>query len=97
MAVSVASAKPTRLFRFFVWNDMHIRADVPNGIAHITPAGTGGYPADFASVEVYPDRIEVRMHPVPERLLDRRGNIHGTPRHKQDYIDTDHPTHERYL
>jgi hypothetical protein len=68
-----------------------------NRIAHITPAGTGGYPADFASVEVYSDRIEVRMHPAPKRLLDSKGNIHGTPRHKQDYTDADHPTHERYL
>jgi len=37
------------------------------------------------------------MHPAPERLLDKKGNIHGIPRHKQDYIDADHPTHERYL
>jgi hypothetical protein len=68
-----------------------------NGIAHIVPAGTAGYPADFASVDVYPDKITVRMHRAPQALLDKKGNIHGTPRHKQDYTDADHPTHERYL
>ena len=40
------NATPSQQTRVFAWNDMDIRAGVPNGIAHITPAGTGGYPAD---------------------------------------------------
>ncbi len=67
------------------------------GIAHICPAGTAGYPADFASFDVYPDRIQMRMHSAPKQWLDIKGNIHGKPRHKVDYTDDEHPDHERYL
>ena len=67
------------------------------GIYHIMPAGTAGYPADFASFDVYADRIEVQMHRAPEQWLDRGGNIHGKPRWEVDYVDERHEDHEAYL
>jgi len=67
------------------------------GIYHIAPAGTNGYPADFASLEVFESRIEVRMHPAPREWLNLKGNLHGRLRHSIDYTDADHPDHESYL
>lgn len=67
------------------------------GIYHIVPAGTYGYPSDFASLDVYGDRIEVRMHAVPVQWLTHDGDIHGQPRHKINYNDKEHPDHETYL
>lgn len=67
------------------------------GICHIMPGGTCGYPADFAALDVYPDRIEVKMVRAPEQWLDLGGNIHGQPRHSVDYTDSEHPDHESYL
>lgn len=66
-------------------------------IYHIMPGGLCGYPSDFASLDVFADRIEVRMHRAPAQWLDRAGNIHGRPRHAVDYTDGEHPDHERYL
>jgi hypothetical protein len=68
-----------------------------NGIYHIMPGGTCGYPSDFASFEVFSDHINVSMHRAPDRWLDRAGDIHGQPRHPVDYTDAEHPDHERYL
>ncbi len=77
---------------------LHLTAARKDGdITHITTGGTCGYPADFASFDVYDDRIEVRMHKAPSRWLDRGGNIHGKPRHPKDYTDATHPDHESYL
>lgn len=68
-----------------------------NGICHIMPAGLGGYPSAFADLEVYPDRMAVRMQAAPDRWLDSRGNIHGKPRHPEDFTDMDHPDPESYV
>lgn len=73
------------------------------GIHHIVPAGTTGYPADYATFDVYPDRIDLAMHAAPEHLLppghatNRKGNIHGKPRHEADYVDADHPEPWTYV
>lgn len=69
------------------------------GIYHVVPSGTAGYPTDFASFDVYADRLEVKMHAAPAGLLDagKEGNIHGRPRHATDYTDSGHPDHESYL
>jgi hypothetical protein len=67
------------------------------GIYHIVPAGTYGYPSDFASFDVYGDRIEVQMHAVPEPWLSHDCDIHGRPRHKINFNDDEHPDHESYL
>lgn len=67
------------------------------GIYHLMPAGTCGYPSDFASFDVFCDRLRVRMHRAPERWLDRSGDIHGRPRHERDYTDAEHPDHESYV
>lgn len=68
-----------------------------NGIYHIVPSGTASYPCDYAGYDVFPDRIAVRMIPIPARLQTRETDIHGRPRYKMDYTGRDHPTHELYL
>ena len=68
-----------------------------NGIRHIMPGGIGGYPADFAAVDVYADHIDVEMVSAPRHLLDRGGNIHGRERHGIDYTDGAHPDPESYV
>lgn len=67
------------------------------GIAHICSAGTAGYLSDFAAFDVYPDRIEFQMHNAPKKWLNKKGDIHGKPRHEIDYTDSEHPDHESYL
>jgi predicted phosphodiesterase len=67
------------------------------GIHHLMPGGTCGYPADFASLAFFADRVEVALHGAPEEWLDRQGNIHGRERHGVDYTDAEHPDHESYL
>lgn len=67
------------------------------GIFHIMPAGTCGYPSDFASFDVFRNHLRVHLHRAPEKWLDRRGNIHGRPRHPHDYTDREHPDHESYV
>ncbi|MBT5874476.1 MAG: hypothetical protein HOH43_13745 [Candidatus Latescibacteria bacterium] len=69
------------------------------GIQHIMPSGTAGYPADFASYNVYADRVEVEMHRAPAELIGdpSLGDIHGARRHGIDYCDKDHIDHESYL
>ena len=39
----------------------------------------------------------LRVHSLPEELLTPQTNIHGRPRHKIDYTDSEHPTHESYI
>jgi hypothetical protein len=68
-----------------------------NGIWHIMPSGTGGYPSDFAAFDVFGDRIELHMQKAPGELLDRKGDIHDSRRHGKDYTDTSHPTHDSYV
>jgi hypothetical protein len=67
------------------------------GVYHVVPAGTYGYPADFASIEVYSDRLEVQMHAVPNEWQTCDCDIHGQPRHKINYTDNEHQDHEHYL
>ena len=69
-----------------------------NDIYHVMPSGTGSYPADFASFDVYADRIDVEMHSCPDEYRQgQAGNIHGKSRHGVDYVDEAHPTHELYV
>ncbi len=67
------------------------------GVYHIVPSGTASYPCDFASFEVYADRIRVQMHALPERFLSASDGIHGKPRHETDHTDETHATHDLYL
>ena len=79
---------------------LHITAIVPrDGITHVVPAGTWGYPADLGIVDVFHDRVEFTMQSVPDKLLPPRnlGDIHGKDRHDIDYTDAQHPDHEQYL
>jgi len=68
-----------------------------NGVHHVSLSGTASYPCDFASYDVFPDRIRLRVHSLPEKLLTPDTNIHGRPRHDVDYTDSGHPTHEAYV
>lgn len=72
---------------------------VVDGVRHIMPSGTAGYPADMASFDVFDDRVEVQMHSAPADLIGdpSAGNIHGARRHGINYTDADHVDHERYL
>ncbi|VAX36673.1 hypothetical protein MNBD_PLANCTO02-107, partial [hydrothermal vent metagenome] len=67
------------------------------GVYHIVPSGTASHPCDFASFEVYADHVRVQMHGLPEKFLKAGGGIHGKKRHKIDYTDKNHATHELYL
>jgi hypothetical protein len=68
-----------------------------NGVHHVSISGTASYPCDFASYDVFPGRIQLRVHSLPENLLTPRTNIHGRPRHEVDYTDSRHPTPESYV
>jgi len=68
-----------------------------NGVHHVSISGTASYPCDFASYDVFPDRLRLRAHTLPKELLTPETNIHGRPRHKIDYADDAHPTHASYL
>ena len=69
------------------------------GIYHIMPSGTAGYPADFATYDVYANRVEVAMQRAPDELIGdpTLGDIHGAHRHGIDYIDETHLDHDRYM
>lgn len=67
------------------------------GVHHISVSGTASYPCDFASYDVYSDRIRFRVHSLPQRLSTPDTSIHGRPRHAVDYTDPAHTTHESYL
>ncbi|MEA1951826.1 MAG: metallophosphoesterase [Planctomycetota bacterium] len=67
------------------------------GFYQIVTSGTASYPSDFASYDVFPDRIHVQMHSLPEGLLEPTTNIHGKHRHGIDYTDATHRTHEAYI
>lgn len=59
-----------------------------NGVHHVSISGTASYPCDFASFDVYPDRIRFRVHSLPQQLSTPDTNIHGRPRHAVDYTDS---------
>ncbi len=70
---------------------------VRKGVHHISLSGTASYPCDFASFDVFPDRIRLRIHSLPKELQTPDTNIHGQHRHKVDYTDATHPTPESYV
>lgn len=67
------------------------------GVYHITVSGTASYPCDFASYEVFADRIRMRVHSLPPHLVTPETDIHGKPRYATDYTDATHVTHEAYV
>ena len=67
------------------------------GFYQIVTSGTASYPSDFATYDVFPDRIHVQMHSLPKSLLDPSTNIHGKRRHGIDYTDATHHTHGAYI
>jgi predicted MPP superfamily phosphohydrolase len=68
-----------------------------NGVYHVVVSGTGSYPCDFASYEVFADRIRMRVHSLPPQLVTPETDIHGRPRFATDYTDAAHATHEAYV
>jgi len=68
-----------------------------NGVYHIDVSGSASYPCDFACHEVFADHMRVRMYSLPLEYLTPVSNIHGMRRHKIDYTDADHATHELYI
>lgn len=69
-----------------------------NGVMHIVPSGLASYPHDIAVFDVFDDRIDVEMQSSPAELAEPyKSNIHGERRHKIDYVDAAHPTHELYV
>lgn len=68
-----------------------------NGILHVTSTGTASYPSTFSVLDCYDDRLEFRIHELPDALQDRGADIHGKPRYDNDYIDAQHPAHEAYV
>jgi Calcineurin-like phosphoesterase len=66
-------------------------------ILHVSLAGTASYPSDGAAVyEVFPDRIEVAVKQLPEKLARTEPSIHGRGRHGKDFTDSEHRTAEEY-
>lgn len=70
---------------------------VRKGVHHISVSGTASYPCDFASFDVFPDRIHMRIQSLPEELRTPETNIHGRRRHKVDFTDASHSTPESYI
>ncbi len=68
-----------------------------HAVHHVAISGTASYPCDVASYDVFPDRVRLRVHSLPDHLLTPETNIHGRPRHEVDYTDSTHPTHESYV
>ena len=68
-----------------------------NGVYHIVVSGTASYPCDFASYEVFADRIRMRVHSLPPHLVTPETDIHGKPRYATDFTDAAHVTHEAYV
>ncbi|NLE36495.1 MAG: hypothetical protein GX621_00555, partial [Pirellulaceae bacterium] len=67
------------------------------GVHYIAISGTASYPCDFATYDVFADRIRMRVRSLPEKLITPQTNLHGKPRHKIDYTDAAHPTHDAYM
>ena len=68
-----------------------------DGICHFSLSGTASYPSDGAAVfEVFRDRIEVHVKPLPEELAHATTSLHGRPRHQQDHVDAHHTSAEAY-
>jgi hypothetical protein len=69
---------------------------VRKGVHHISVCGTASYPADFASFDVFDDRLEMHVHQLPADLAASAPSIHGTPRHATEFTDPTHETPEAY-
>jgi len=67
------------------------------GIFHISISGTASYPCDYALYRVFADRIEVTVRQLPAELVTPGTNIHGKPRHQQDFSDGRHKTPWQYV
>ena len=70
---------------------------VRKGVHHVSVSGTASSPCDFASFDVFPDRIRLRMRSLPKELQTPDTNIHGRRRHKVDFTDATHSTPESYV
>lgn len=70
---------------------------VRKGVYHVSLSGTASYPCDFASYDVFPDHIRLRVHSLPKELQTPDTNIHGRRRHGTDFTDATHSTPESYL
>jgi len=66
-------------------------------IWHVSVAGTASYPCDYALYTVFPDRIELEVRQLPPDLVTPRTNIHGRPRHTEDFLDGSHRTPWEYV
>ena len=77
---------------------LHITGvSITDGIHHITIAGLASYPHDIALYSVFSDRIDVEVIRIPSDLLMPVTNIHGTGRHKKDFVDRTHPSYTQYI
>ena len=70
---------------------------IREGVHHVSVSGTASYPCDFASFDVFPDRIRMQLHSLPAKLQTPDTNIHGRRRHNVDFTDATHPTPESYV
>lgn len=68
-----------------------------NGVYHLDVSGPASYPCDFAWYELFPDRLCAHIQSLPQEYLTPITDIHGLRRHKIDYTDAAHATHEAYL
>lgn len=69
---------------------------VRHGVHHIGICGTASYRADFASFEVFDDRLEWTVHQLPAELAASAPSIQGLPRHAADFADLTLETSEAY-
>jgi 3',5'-cyclic AMP phosphodiesterase CpdA len=72
-------------------------AEQDAGVWHIDIAGLASYPSDYAIYSVYENRIEVEVRQLPSELLAPGTDLHGQSRHKTDYTDSNHSTHQAYV
>ena len=77
---------------------LHLTGKVEaDGIVHIDIAGVASYPSDVAVYTVFEDHVDVEVQQLPEHVCKLETNIHGRPRHEQDFFDESHPTLDLYL
>ena len=84
--------------RAVVSGHLHLTGAVKHkDIWHVSVAGTASCPCDYALYTVFPDRIEVEVRQLPPDLVTPRTNIHGRPRHTEDFVDGSHRTPWEYV
>lgn len=69
---------------------------VREGVHHVSICGTASYPSDFASFDVFDDRLEMTVHQLPADLATSAPSIHGAPRHATEFVDSTHESPEAY-